>query len=240
MTKSVLAYLFGLVLVACDGGGGGGDDVIEGDPVPIDQIGEELGAVQCAKLLECCTTEEFMDQTLGAASRAECEEFFSAFIGTLLEPVIQDSVDAGRVEYDGVVMGGCVDVIAELSCAEFSASFGGDGPLGGCGDPFLALVVIQGECANDFDCTSGYCSGDEVDFMTGAITYGTCAVPRQAGEPCDDFECADDAYCDSTGVEDICENRRLDGADCTMGDHCLSDFCNDANLCGEQMVCDGV
>jgi hypothetical protein len=241
MTRTILACVFGLVLVACSGGDDAGDDVIEGDPVAIDQIGEELGGVQCMKLFECCTADEVMDQTLGAETVEECEEFYAAFIGTLLEPVIQDSVDAGRVEYDGEVLGGCLDVIAAMSCSEFSASFGADGLLAGCGDPFVARVLIEGECANDFDCTSEYCSGDSVDFNTGAITYGTCAVIPGVGEPCDDGECTDAAYCDMTPDVPICAYRLDDGSDCTFDDDCASDFCDDTNLCAvEPPVCDGI
>ncbi len=235
MRTYILASI--LVLTAC---GGGGDDVITGENVPPDQIAEELGPATCSKMFECCTTEELMDQLLGAETEAECEEFYLAFIGSLFEPVLQDSIEAGRVVYHGEIIGGCIDAYEALSCEEFGDVLSGNGPFMGCGDPFEATVELGGECANDFDCLSSFCPDSSIDLETMEITYGVCTELPAIGEACIDDDCGEDAYCDSNQATPTCAAKLADGSECTFDDDCESDFCSDANLCAVNVTCDGV
>lgn len=227
--------LASILLLGC-----GGDDGVSGENVPPDQLAEALGPVTCAKLFECCTAEEVMEQLLGAETVEECEQFYLAFIGSFFEPVLEDSIAEGRVVYHGEIIGGCIDAYAALSCPEMSAVLAGDGPFQGCGDPFEPQVALGGECANDFDCIDGFCPDASVDFETGEITYGTCVGIPAIGDPCVDNECGDDAYCETTAEGDTCEARLANGSGCTFDDDCESDFCTDAGMCAENMTCDGV
>lgn len=230
------AILASVILLGC-----GGDDGGSGDPVPPDQLAEELGPVTCAKMFECCTAEEVMEQLLGAETVEECEEFYLAFIGSLFEPVLEDSIAAGRIVYHADVIGGCIDAYASLACEDVAAALNGSGPLQGCGDPFDPQVELGGECANDFDCIDSFCPEASVDFETGEITYGTCVAIPGIGDPCVDDECDDsEAYCDSSQETPTCEALLSEGSGCTFDSDCATGFCSDANLCAVDMSCDGV
>lgn len=219
-----------LFAAACDGGGGGS--------VPPDQLGVEMGSAMCAHFAECCTVEEFMDQTLGAENEEECRALYAGFVGGLLVPVLEDSIAAGRVVYHGDRMAGCLDLMRSLSCSDFNELEAADSPwLVGCQDPFEGQVAIGGECANDWDCVSEYCSGESTDF-DGNVTFGACANAPSIGQPCDDFECADNAYCES-GPTPTCQALLSDGSACSSGDDCASGGC-EGSVCGPPTTCDGV
>jgi len=225
-----------VICSACGGGSGSGGDVTP------DELPAELAGVTCAQLTACCTTEEFMNEALGADSEQECRALFTGFAG-LLADVLNDSIAAGRVVYHGDRMADCIDAISTLSCTEFQQANGGPFPNGACQDPFEGQVAIGGECANDFDCTSEYCSGDMLDF-DGNITFGACADAPLAGDPCDNNDCAEGAFCDFTAGMPTCEALLADGSGCTSDNQCASDSCNGADggspgTCGAPTTCDG-
>ena len=222
-------YLSLFLFAACDGGGRGS--------VAPSELGGEMGEVMCARLSECCTAAEFMEQTLGAENEEECRAFYSGFVGALLTPVLEDSIAAGRVVYHGDRMGACLDAMAALSCDEATVAIESDSPWNGCQDPFEGQVAIGGQCANDWDCVSEYCSGESTDFE-GNITFGTCAAAPAIGMPCDDFECGEDAYCEN-GTTPTCQAKLSDGSGCTDEDECASGGCN-GGVCGAPTTCDGV
>lgn len=215
-----------VTLAACGGGGGGG--------VPIDDLGSELARVTCAKLSECCTTQEFMDATLGAEDESECRALFTAFGGILVK-IYKDSIAAGRLVYHGDRMEDCFSAIEGQTCAEYAAVGDGDFASAGCEDPFEGTVAAGGQCATDEDCTSGWCSGDSVDFE-GNITYGTCGAAPTQGMPCEEFDCGAGLYCEAS----TCTPKKADGMACFSDDECTSGGCNgDPGTCGVTMVCDG-
>ncbi len=216
------------LLSACGGGGGGG--------VSPSEFPAAIAEVTCSRLAECCTTEEFMDETLGSDDEAECKAIFTGF-GGLLADVIEDSVAAGRLIYHGDRVQTCLDVIAGLSCADFQTEADIEGSA--CQDPFEGLVENGGECANDFDCVSNYCSGDSLDFE-GNIMFGACIDAPVAGQPCDDNDCADGAFCDRSGETPTCAPLLADGASCNLSSECLSDNCDDTGTCSAERTCDGM
>ena len=224
-------FVFASFIVFAAGCGGGSSSV------PPDQLGTELGEVMCARMAECCTTEEFMEQTLGADSEEECRALYTGLVGGLLVPVLEDSIAAGRVVYHADRMGACLDTMAAMSCGEAVVAMGGDTLWGGCEDPFEGQVAVDGVCASDWDCVSEYCSGDSVDF-DGNITYGVCAEPPTVGMPCDDFDCAPGAYCDSGAGTPTCQALLADGSACGNEDECASGGC-EGGRCGPPTVCDG-
>jgi hypothetical protein len=238
--KRVACLLFVSAIIGCDGGG----DASGGDPVPLSELGTELGAATCAKMIECCTMAELEERLLGASTLEECEAFYAAFLGTLLIPVLEDSVADGRLEYDGAEARQCVDTFAALDCAELSATLD-RGPTAGCESPFTGKVAVSGACASDSDCVSHLCDGDRVDFE-GNVTMGMCAEVPGNGEACvDGDECGPGLYCDTSGIDDVCAPTLADGAACRFDDDCTAGACNgneDGGIgtCGASMQCDGI
>jgi len=219
-----------LILAACGGGGSGG--------VSPAGLASALAEASCNKHEECCTAEEFMDATLGSENAAECKAVLTGF-GSLLTNVLDDSIEAGRVIYHPDRMEDCLAAIDALSCAEFKDN--GEINDSRCEDPFEGQVADGGECANDFDCVSNYCSGDSMDFE-GNLTFGVCADDPVAGLPCDEGRCADSAFCDFE--TDLCEALLADGEACTSDNQCKSEECDTTTSspgsCVASTTCDGV
>lgn len=224
-----------LVLGGClynDPGPGGGG------PVAPDLVGEGYASALCAKLFECCDALELDEMGLGTATEDECRTQYAQLFSQLLEPVLLDSIDAGRVVYDAAAGGACIGAINALSCPELSEVMSNDGPFEACTDPFDPQVANDGQCANDFDCTSTYCSGDSVDF-SGNITYGTCIAAPGLDDPCDGSACANGFYCDFATI--TCQSPLANGSSCGSDEQCASDHCDDSTfLCADNMTCDGV
>lgn len=218
-------------LMACGGGGGSGG-------ITVDNLAAELGEVTCEKLSACCTPQEFMDETLGADTVAECQALFTGF-GTILTNVMQDSIAAGRMIYHGDRMADCFAAIESASCIDFRTQQSGPFPGSACEDPFEGLVADGGQCANDFDCRSEFCSGDSVDF-NGNVTFGTCGVAPAIGQPCDGDDCAEGAFCDFGPSGQTCTALLTDGSACNGDDECASGGCNGTpGTCGVTTTCDG-
>lgn len=240
MGKTGTLGLFVVMVSASCGGGGGGS-------VAVSQIGDEMGEVLCARMFECCDAAELMDNLgfFDVETQAECESFYAGFVGGLLEPQIQASIDAGRLRYDGDRMGACLDLLASMSCGEFGLAFATDEPWGGCADPFEGLVAAGMPCANDMECASDYCDGDSTDFE-GNVTEGTCGTLPGIGQACPDFDCASGAYCSFEQGEDICQATLSAGSECFSDDECASGNCagddntGAAGMCSATPTCDGV
>jgi len=219
------AFLSLAILVGCSGGGG----------VTIDQLPTELAKSSCSKLSECCTAEEFKTQTLGADTEAKCEQVLGGFT-TLGFGAINDSVHTGRVIYHSDKVRACLDAAAAASCVAYGADSGAG--ITACEGVFEPKVAIGGQCGNDIDCTTKYCSGDSID-LNGKITYGVCANGPTAGMPCDHGDCATGLSCDGS----TCAAPRADGAACTLDEQCTSNGCNDdaqgRGTCGVRTTCDG-
>jgi hypothetical protein len=222
-----------LVAAACGGG--------SSDPVPLEQLGRRTGEVMCGKMAECCTAAEFMDE-VGVANESACNALFGGFIDGFLTPVLVDSVEAGRLVYHGDRFAACLEAMAEMSCAELHGGMADDLGFAGCDDPFEGQVADGEACANDVDCVSDHCSGDSVD-LDGNPMLGTCGREPGAGDPCDDGECADDAWCDRTTATATCRAPLPDSSTCSSDDQCQSGRCLGADQgdgsCGTAAVCDG-
>lgn len=228
--------LVACVLTACGGGEGG---------VSPENLPSEIGEVQCAKLADCCTPAEFMEQT-GADSEAECRALITGF-GTILTNAMNDSIDKGRIIYHPDRMADCITALSGLSCAEFASTKNDAFPGTACDNPIEPQVATGGECAQDFDCASSFCDGGSIDF-NGNITYGMCNDRVALGQPCQAPDsCASDAFCDfnSPNGQPSCAAKLADGSACTNSDQCASDACtgtdngNQQGTCGANTTCDG-
>jgi len=233
--KLVVSLSFLVLAAACESGAPGGG----GGPVPAEELGGELGRASCDRWAACCTAEEFMDQTLGAQTEEECVDLYAGLLDSLLIPPLLDSIEQGRVVYHADRMGTCIELVRTLSCTQLAELNDSGSPWGAeCQDPFEGQVGADGACANDWDCVSEYCSGDATDFE-GNITFGVCITAPTEGLPCDDFECADGFFCDSSGKVPTCLALLVDGSNCELEDECASGAC-EGGFCGAPTVCDGV
>ncbi len=223
-----------VVLSGClynDPGPGGGG------PVEPDLLGDGFATALCAKMFECCDTIE-LQQQFGGGTEDDCRDQYAQTFSMLLEPVLLDSIDSDRVTYDADIAGDCIAAYRDLSCAEFAAVRFADGPFEGCSSPFDPQVANDAACGNDYDCTSGYCSGDSVDFQ-GTITYGTCITAPGLDDPCDGSDCGDGFYCNFSTF--TCASPLANGTNCGSDTECDSGYCDDSTfVCADATICDGV
>lgn len=228
-----------LVLSACGGGGS----------VELSDLAAETGAVTCAQLFDCCTAEELMAELDfgNIETEEQCVDFYASFIGGLLTPRLQASVDSGRMVYDAEAAGACFDIMGSMSCSEFGASWADDADLPpGCSDFFLGQQADGQPCAGDEECQNDYCVGDTMDFE-GNTTEGVCGSKPGLGDDCsDDYECAE-GYCAADQGAWICKSRQEAGAACNSDEECVSDQCAGGDpqngtpgTCASEPVCNGV
>lgn len=114
------------------------------------------------------------------------------------------AVHAGKVKYDGSIIGRCYRSIGAISCdrtAESGRSLGGEECFGG----LSGTVDEGGPCAIDEECKSAMC---DVPACPDACCQGTCmgppepALPRHLGESCMAIgECASGSYCDTSATK---------------------------------------
>ena len=227
-----------VLLVGCGGDGGG-------SPVAIDDLGMELAVQSCAKLFDCCTDAELMDQFNGItydgqpiSTEDQCVEFANALLSGLAFAEYKESLEMGRIDYDSAAAGDCVAALDELSCSQYSSAAIAD--ISGCRPFIIAKVGDGGGCTEDFECTSGNCVGATESGDTS--TDGECKPMPAAGESCDD-NCADGLYCtfDTSNGMKVCQPLKADGAQCTLDRDCESDYCDEAtDTCAtEPPRCDG-
>jgi hypothetical protein len=194
------------------GGDGGNDDIALAD------LSGELAKVVCEKEFDCCPQDSAATYTSEAQCITEVQGLLSFFTA-----VFGESEQAGRVRYDSARAGECMDVIRGLDCT----IVGGEDL--GCDDFIVPLVAAGGECDQDMECVTGYCS---YDFETD---IGTCATLPGLGQACD-FDCAQGSYCDF-GTS-TCEAAKADGAECFDDEECLNYYCDlDTGLCGQEPAC---
>jgi hypothetical protein len=167
------------------GGSGGSGGSISG-AIPLGALPVELGTVSCAKVYECCTTEEIAQNPFYGETEQECALTMAAFLSLAVGP-IQTSIDAGRVQYDGDALAQCLSRYRALTCADLMAG-GADtaDSLAGCERFLVPRVPLAGACTQDFECIEGYCDD----------TTETCAALLGPNAECsDDEECVSE-YCD--------------------------------------------
>lgn len=222
---------------AVDAGPGAVDAAAPGaDAAPagpgLDELAQPLAGALCPYLFQCCSTDDlqevFGDEGEPPADVAACVTSLTPIMDEEVSDIAA-SVAAGRISYDPARMAACLEVIPEGSCASVNEVFDDVFTFPGCQPPFAALVELDGACASDQECKSGYCPG-RVDDEPGA-----CAERPGEGEKCE-FDCADGFTCDDIGS--TCIPQRADGETCDGEDQCLSGACLDG-ICGVSPVCDG-
>ena len=225
-----------------------GDDSSGGSPVAIEELGTSLGEVSCQKVFDCCTDDEIMKQFMNITvdgqpitTQEQCVKFTAGFYNGLALPQWQESIAAGRMEYDASAAGGCVAATSSLSCSEYADLSSGNKntSLAGTCRPFLIpKVADDGACSNSNECISDNC------VKTSSTMDGTCKPMPGAGEQCDQ-NCVDGYYCGYTmgQTEYTCLPLKADGMPCTLSDQCMSDHCDtsmpSAVCASKARTCDG-
>ena len=235
----LLSASFFAAAIGCGGGSGG-------DPIPLEDLGEQVATAFCERAFNCCTEAELAEEFGGTAPAdvGECVTTFGAFFD--FDDEI-DAVEAGTVTYDEGTAGDC---LAELQAAGCGAA---DEDLE-C-DPFTGSVATDGACELDeacldgARCNDGICVdevglGDECpdSFCDdgSSCTDGTCVAPPAEGQECPGFVCEAGAFCDSAAQPATCVALLADGEACNGSYECESQNCGETSGECESPTCDGL
>ena len=133
---------------------------------------------------------------------------------------VAGSIDAGRVRYDSVNAGGCLDAVEGAPCDLDLASAR---RKRACNAVVAPHVQTDGTCWTDFECTGGICA-------RAPGCAGSCIPYASFGAPCLDVADAPVASrCDPTvgycapstpGVDPTCQRKKPAGADCNDSREC--------------------
>jgi len=221
---AIFTAFVGLSLAACDGsttttstsssggagsgGSGGGGNAASN--------AEQYAKAYCDQVFECCNTVDLVER-FGTNSKvvdyAGCRILYRTIWDGAIEPVVEEGVKAGRVEFSQANFDACMKSVSGLSCGDFNNA------SAYCEDIFTPKVAPGQACFSNIECIDGTC-----EIPQNAAT-GTCVAkpaPVALGGACmDNDECADGLYCNASK----CDTRRADGQDCNNNDQCASKTC---------------
>lgn len=171
---------------ACGGDDGSGFGL---GNVDIEDVPEAIQAAFCHHYVECGF---FADE---AACRATNFGF-----KLQLDPSLVAAIKAGKVKYDGRILGDCYEAFGDQSCDR--TDLDGRVLAVDCQGALTGTVDAGGACAIDAECVSQMC---DVPQCPDACCQGTCVggvAPgpgRGIGEACEmTSECAVGGWCDPT------------------------------------------
>ncbi len=167
---------------AVSGSGGGGGIPIANAPV-------ELATAVCGKVFECCSEAQRMGLSILGQSEDQCRLAVATFLA-LYAADIEASVAAGRADYDGEALAGCVAEQEQRACDMLP----GLGDIG-CAGAVIPLVPLGETCGAHDECIDGYCDG----ATQATSPTGTCAAKKADGEMCGAAEECEGGACTSTG-----------------------------------------
>jgi hypothetical protein len=148
-----------------------------------------LVTAACNKVYECCTPEERAANPFYGETAEQCALALGAFMSLAL-PILQQSIDSGRLVFHSDQSSGCLTQYSSTDCAALRSGDSAD-LLGQCETIFEPQVPLGGACAQDGECIGGYCEGATTD------TDGECTAKKSDTIECsNDDECQSD-YCDS-------------------------------------------
>lgn len=224
---AVFTAFAGLSLAACDGsttttstsssgGAGNGGSGGSGGGGTSATNGERYAEAYCDQLFDCCNTVDLVER-FGTASNvvdyAGCRILYRTIWEGGIEPVLEEGVKAGRVEFSQANFDTCMKSVGELSCADLT------NVSAVCEDVFTPKVAPGQTCFSDIECINGDCE------IPKDATSGTCIAkpaPVALGGACtNNDECDKGLYCNASK----CDTKRPDGQDCNNNDHCASGAC---------------
>jgi hypothetical protein len=211
-----------IVLVALAACGGS-----NASPVPVTDLGTDLGKIVCQKAFACCTDAELMQQLKDITfnnqpitTEAECEQAFAS-LGAFLSQTYQTSINEGRITYDATAAGDCLATIRAMSCPDYAAHQHDSSPTEeGCMQFAIPNVDVGGACSQDYECKTNNCQ------FGSSGNDGVCQDMPTQGQACSG-NCAQGLYCDLDPVSgmDVCMTNKADGAACTFNNQCSSGNC---------------
>lgn len=218
--RRALAAIWLLCALPVAGCGNGGDGDDNDDPTGDPQVlVEGLAAAQCAKIFECCSSEQRTD-VFGSqeiADETSCRDALRTQAEAFFRPTLQKSLDDERATLDDARVADCAATIEARTCADFEPTPSIDALVNdGCTEVLGAELALSAFCTEDYECRTGFCS------RAAAQTEGACKNPPQVGEPCLNDRCGEGLYC--TG-DDICAEKLGAGDVCTRNADCDSDSC---------------
>ncbi len=193
------------------GGGSGGSGGGAGS-VSLASVSQTLAAAVCEKAQSCYGNAAlelvFFDEDCTTTMQSLLENTFVANV--------QESVQAGTLEYDGSAVPGCLQEFAALDCEDVTIAF-----PEGCKQALSGLQPVGGACNHSLECDVGlYCDNKSCP--------GTCAAPLTEGTPCADGDtCADGLTCFQGACAALGHQGDECGADlwpgCLTGMLCVGD-----------------
>lgn len=182
--RLVLSYALvavGLSIVGCDESHGGGAP----RNIPIAQVPNEYAAVACDKIDAC----------LGLVATiflptSDCDTYLSNQFSQGEYANYNAAVDAGRIIYDGLKAGQCINAIRGGGCETIQDNGGPEV----CDQVFTGTVEVGGACTLDEECpATAYCA-------FSGVCPGACANRKAAGASCNgNDECTRGLVCDGSG-----------------------------------------
>lgn len=204
------------------GGDGDGDNgPISDAPVPLEDLCPLFTSDLCIYLRQCGEWD-YRDQE-------HCEQEMQCFGLEQLE----QSAEAGRVEYNPGAVGACHARFMESPCEFAFFWFTPDiyDVLAVCEDTLEPLQRVGEECVADGECVSRYCSKE------GRSCPGTCLQRGREGQSCADTSCEDGLECNANR---ICRAPIPAGDPCDEGFECYDSSSSTRNgeLIDTSLLCD--
>ena len=244
-----------------------------GAPVSLQVLEARYAKAICKGAYHCCSAGEIpqippgsidVDVSNADISKEEACPTATELVADDTAAAVRKAADAGRIEYDAVAMGACLERIASSSCSGIPVE--GPPPFG-CGNAIEPMGEPGATCRRDFECKGGFCQK-----ISGEDETGSCQRFAREGEDCENAECAEGLYCNprgdtcatasaeqgetcwetgksacETGIcasaesgGRTCQDKKKGGEKCTTDDVCVSGLCHDdAHECLPAPACDG-
>jgi hypothetical protein len=216
---------FVMVILGAAAGCGGGSSPGNGSPVSLAQSPAAWAQILCAQNFKCASAADIMKR-----KQADCVST-DTMVWQGLASSVQDGQTKGRVAYDAAQMGGCLQVLAHESCAEWVTGLTHDVT---CPEAFTAKVSVSGSCQSDVECIMGVCNG--ADLSATPPVEGTCKTRIAHGAACMFTDtCVATDYCD--GAANTCTAKKTGGADCASDEECGNSCNSDTNKCSGYAGC---
>lgn len=187
--------------MACDGGSG---------PIPLADLPGRVLSAECALEVRCKQSP----------SQQACTESLKVRVNQIMA-----DVDAGKVHYDGVAAGECLDLFKSLNCTYSSAITTTSDP---CRKTFQGTVADDGPCFVGEECISQTCDKTSCD-LTAQCCAGTCAptvTTLATGADCSALgaRCVSDSFClrDNVAMTATCVKKIALGQPCNNSVECAN------------------
>lgn len=245
--------VFALLLISACGGDGGKPDVSANK----DNVCDQIAAVACYDLYQCCS-EGQIENYLGVAdprSESECTNDVRRLCEQQIG-IVDASITGGRVTFNASSMNSCLKALLapDDSCSTVGTSLPW---AAACMESaWEGTVAAGGMCSYRFECAGkeSYCAANQTctplptDGMAcsqaGCATGfycagGTCRTQAASGAQCNtNQQCQTGLYCSGGGGGNrTCAPLQGPGQPCTGDQSCKSDQCLPGTCAGNNNTC---